>query len=89
MGLDFVNHSLLQGGDSQENLQITLDIFNAKPSPKLDLVALNMGAALYLCNQAQNIKEGFFKAKEIIQSKEVFSLLESFKTLSNQCPAKD
>ena len=84
VGLDFVHHSLLQGGDSQENLQITLDIFNAKPSPKLDLVALNMGAALYLCNQAQSIQDGFFRAKEIIQSKEVFETLESFKTLSHQ-----
>ena len=82
--LDFVHHSLLQGGDNQENLQITLDIFNAKPSPKLDLVALNMGAALYLCNQAQSIQDGFFRAKEIIQSKEVFETLESFKTLSHQ-----
>ena len=59
-------------------------MFNANPSPKLDLVARNMGAALYLCNQAQSIQDGFFRAKEIIQSKEVFGTLESFKTLSHQ-----
>lgn len=84
LGLDFVNHSMLLGGDSKENLAISLDIFNAIPSPKLDLVALNMGAALYVCEEASSIKEGFFLAKEIIAKKEVFNTLETFSTLSHK-----
>ncbi|MDE5591583.1 MAG: anthranilate phosphoribosyltransferase, partial [Helicobacter sp.] len=84
VGLDFVEHSVLMGGDSKQNLQISLDIFNAKPSPRLELVALNMGASLYVCEQADSIKEGYFLAKEIIQSNDVFEIIESFKALSNQ-----
>ncbi|MCH5322210.1 MAG: bifunctional anthranilate synthase component II/anthranilate phosphoribosyltransferase [Helicobacter sp.] len=84
LGLDFVNHSLLKGGDAKENAQISFDIFNNIPSPKLDLVALNMGAALYVCEQADSLKEGFYLAKKIIAKKEVFALIEEFKTLSQQ-----
>ncbi|WP_104721680.1 bifunctional anthranilate synthase component II/anthranilate phosphoribosyltransferase [Helicobacter mesocricetorum] len=84
VGLDFVNHSLLVGGDSSQNLRIALDIFEAKPSPKLELVALNMGAALYVCEQVESIKEGYFLAKDIIQRGEVFGIIETFKALSQQ-----
>ncbi len=84
VGLDFVDYSLLRGGDAQENLQITLDIFNAKESPKLNLVALNMGVALYVCEQVESIKEGFYKSKEIIAKKEVFEVLERFKEISSE-----
>lgn len=83
VGLPFASYSMLRGGEAKENLCITTDIFNALPSPKLDLVALNLGAALCVCEQAESLKEGFFKAKEIIESKEVFKVLEGFQTISN------
>ncbi|TLD81850.1 bifunctional anthranilate synthase component II/anthranilate phosphoribosyltransferase [Helicobacter sp. MIT 05-5293] len=84
IGLDFVPHSELVGGNAQENKAITLDIFSNKPSPKADLVALNVGAGLYLSQKASSIKEGYFLAKEVIKSQKVFELLESFITFSNQ-----
>ena len=83
VGLPFASYSMLRGGEARENLRITTDIFNALPSPKLDLVALNLGAALCVCEQAESLKEGFFKAKEIIESKEVFKVLEGFQHISN------
>lgn len=83
VGLSFASYSMLRGGDAKENAQITMDIFEAKPSPKLDLVALNLGAALCVCEQADSLKEGFFKAKQIIESKEVFEVLRGFQSISN------
>lgn len=83
IGLDYVDTALLRGGESKENLQITLDIFNNKPSPKLDLVCLNVGAALYLYEECSSIKEGFMRAKEIVKNGGVWDLLEKFKALSH------
>ena len=79
VGLDYVDSSLLAGGSVEKNTRITMDIFRDLPSPKLDLVALNMGAALYLYGQAQSIAEGFFAAKDIIASQKVLALLESLR----------
>ena len=84
VGLDFVHHSLLQGGDSQENLQITLDIFNAKPSPKLDLVALNMELHSTFATKHKVFKMAFLGQKKLSKAKKFFETLESFKTLSHQ-----
>lgn len=88
IGLDFVPYTELCGGDVQENKRISLDIFSASPqslcSPKTQLVALNTGAALYLAGKAQSIKEGYFLARDIIESKRVFDVLEDFVRLSNQ-----
>lgn len=83
VGLSFASYSMLRGGDAKENAQITMDIFDAKPSPKLDLVALNLGAALCVCEQADSLREGFFRAKQIIESKEVFEVLRGFQSISN------
>lgn len=86
IGLDFVPHTELCGGDSEQNKHISLDIFNAisLDSPKTQLVALNTGAALYLAECASSIKEGYFLAREIIKSKRVLPLLEDFVRLSNE-----
>lgn len=82
VGLSFVPYAMLKGGDASENLEITQDIFRGLQSPKLDLVALNMGAALYVCDLAASIKEGFFWAKEIISSGAVFEDIRRFQDIS-------
>ena len=88
IGLSFVPYTELCGGDVQENKRISLDIFSASPqslrSPKTQLVALNTGAALYLAGKAESIKGGYFLARDIIESKRVFDVLEEFVRLSNQ-----
>ncbi|PAF51570.1 bifunctional anthranilate synthase component II/anthranilate phosphoribosyltransferase [Helicobacter sp. 13S00477-4] len=82
VGLDYVNHNMLIGGDSLINKDITLEIFNNIPSAKNDLVCLNAGAGLYLYDSCSSIAEGYKIAKEILQSKKVFPLLETFQNLS-------
>ncbi len=86
IGLSYVPFAELRGGNAEENKRISLDIFNATSphSPKSQLVALNMAAALYLTDKAQNIKEGYTLANKIIESREVFGLLEDFVRLSNK-----
>ncbi|PAF48009.1 anthranilate phosphoribosyltransferase [Helicobacter sp. 12S02634-8] len=84
VGLDFVPHSMLVGGDSATNQEITMDIFNNIPSAKNDLVCLNTGAGLYLYGLASSLKEGYFQAKEILKSKKVLDTLQAFKQLSHQ-----
>ncbi len=79
IGLEYVEHSLLTGGDKYKNLHIAMDIFNNISSPKLDLVALNMACGLYLYDMCNNIRDGFFMAKDIIASKKVFTLLEAIR----------
>lgn len=83
VGLSFVSYSLLKGGDACENLEISQDIFRGLNSPKLDLVALNMGAALYVCDLVDSIRDGFFRAKKIIKDGAVFEVVKSFQKISN------
>ncbi|WDL74700.1 bifunctional anthranilate synthase component II/anthranilate phosphoribosyltransferase [Helicobacter winghamensis] len=83
VGLSFVPYSLLKGGDACENLEISQDIFRGLNSPKLDLVALNMGAALYVCDLVDSIRDGFFRAKKIIKDGVVFEVVKSFQKISN------
>ncbi|PAF42373.1 bifunctional anthranilate synthase component II/anthranilate phosphoribosyltransferase [Helicobacter sp. 11S02596-1] len=83
VGLDYARHSMLVGGDSFTNKEITLEIFNNIPSVKSDLVCLNTGAGLYLYGLADSISDGYWQAKEILKSKKVFDILESFQKLSH------
>lgn len=88
VGLDFVHYSALKGGSCEENKQITLDIFNAtlpvKSSPKAQLVALNTAVGLYLAGKAESIKEGYFLAEKIIETKRVLEVLDAFAKLSKE-----
>lgn len=82
IGIDFVDYKTLKGGDIQTNTQIALDILNNIPSPKLDLVALNAGAAFYVYGKAQSIKEGYLLIKEHLKSKKALETLEALKKAS-------
>lgn len=84
IGLKFVDHEFLVGGDVAENMAIAYDILNGIASPKMDLVLLNAGAALYLYDKVPSIKEGYTLAKEIINSKKPLSLLQEVIKLSNE-----
>ncbi|OHD17915.1 MAG: anthranilate phosphoribosyltransferase [Spirochaetes bacterium GWD1_27_9] len=78
IGIKLVNHSELVGGDSEINKNITLDILSGNDSQKANLVYLNTGVALYIYGMVSDIKEGFYKAKEIAKSKKGLITLEKF-----------
>ena len=83
VGLDYVPHSTLVGGNAIDNAKITMDIFNGLPSNKANLVCINAAAAMYLYGLSESIKEGFFLIKKVIEGKKVFEILDRFKHLSN------
>ena len=84
IGLEYINHNILKGGDVELNKNICLDILKGKKSEKSKLAFLNAGAALYLYGIADSIKKGYFIAQEISQSKKALPLLEKFVKLSKK-----
>ncbi|MGL4774210.1 MAG: anthranilate phosphoribosyltransferase [Clostridium sp.] len=58
----------IEGGESSENAKIILDILNGKQGPCRDVVVLNSGAALYVGNKVDSIKEGVELAGKLIDS---------------------
>ena len=73
----------LKGGTPEENARITLAILNGEKGPKRDAVLLNAGAALYIGEKAQNLKEGIELAASLIDSGRAAETLQKLITLSN------
>lgn len=73
----------LRGGTPEENARITLAILNGEKGPKRDAVLLNAGAALYIGEKAQSLKEGTELAESLIDSGKAAETLQKLITLSN------
>lgn len=73
----------LKGGTPEENARITLAILNGEKGPKRDAVLLNAGAALYIGEKAQSLKEGTELAASLIDSGKAAETLQKLITLSN------
>ena len=73
----------LRGGTPEENARITLAILNGEKGPKRDAVLLNAGAALYIGEKAQSLKEGTELAASLIDSGKAAETLQKLITLSN------
>lgn len=56
------------GGDAALNARIIQSILKGEKGPKRDIVILNSGAALYIGNAAEDIKEGIKLAEYLIDS---------------------
>lgn len=52
----------MKGGTPEENAEITLSVLNGEKGAKRDAVLLNAGAALYIGEKAESIKEGIILA---------------------------
>ena len=75
----------LKGGDAQENAQITKDIlYGIQKGAKRQAVCFNAGAALYIANKAQSIKEGVRMAENLIDEGMASKQLERFIAESNK-----
>lgn len=59
----------LAGGDAEYNAKLTVSLLkNGGKGPKMDVVKLNAGAAIYVGDKADSIKEGMELAEESIDS---------------------
>lgn len=58
LGFERCTKAALEGGTPAENAQITLAILGGERGPKRDAVLLNAGAALYIGEKTENLKNG-------------------------------
>ena len=84
IGLKFMRHADLIGGDADRNAQIALEILSGEESTRSDLVYLNTGAALYLYGITDSIEEGYKKARDVAKSGNAMKTLKKFVELSNK-----
>lgn len=74
----------MKGGTPEENAEITLSVLNGEKGAKRDAVLLNAGAALYIGEKAESIKEGIILAAEIINSGKALTTLRKLIEVSNR-----
>lgn len=71
------------GGNKEINAQIIMDIFKGKKGPKTDISLLNAGAAIYIAEKAESIREGIEIAKKTISSGAAIDTLEKIIKITN------
>lgn len=75
----------VEGGTPQENAQITRAILAGElTGPKLDVVLLNAGAALYINDKADSIADGIEQARTLISNGSALDTLNKAVALSNE-----
>jgi len=83
-GIDLAEPNEIIGGDPFENARIAMSVLRGESNPKLDLVLLNAGAALYVANRAENIEEGIKIARKAITSGRALSKFKAFHSFVNE-----
>ncbi|PAF51190.1 anthranilate phosphoribosyltransferase [Helicobacter sp. 13S00401-1] len=87
LGLEYISYETLKGGDSTLNARILKDILESKNDEltlaRTKLVALNVGASLYICDKARSIKEGYIQALEYLKTKNSLATLKAFIDLTH------
>lgn len=82
-GLKRVKFSDIKGGTPAESVKRMRELMDGAKGPYRDLVLLNSGAALYLCNRASTIAEGIKLAEETIDSGKVKALIARIGEVTN------
>lgn len=74
----------LTGGTPEENASITRAILQGEKGHKRNAVLMNAGAALYIGDKVESMKEGVALAGELIDSGRALETLEKFIEVSNR-----
>ncbi|MBQ8934640.1 MAG: anthranilate phosphoribosyltransferase [Lachnospiraceae bacterium] len=74
----------LKGGTPEENAAITRRILQGEKGHRRNAVLMNAGAALYIGNKAESMKDGIALAAEIIDSGRALATLEKLIEVSNR-----
>jgi anthranilate phosphoribosyltransferase len=67
-GIGLAPAAALAGGDAAENARITRAVLEGEPGPRLDVVVLNAGAALWVAGAAPDLGAGVVLARRSIAS---------------------
>ncbi len=85
-GLQRADLSKLLGLGAAENARTIRDILSGEDSgPRADIVALNASAGLVAGKKAENLKQGFVLAREIISSGGGFNKLTEYVNYTQKC----
>ncbi|MEM2943308.1 MAG: anthranilate phosphoribosyltransferase [Methanomassiliicoccales archaeon] len=87
-GMDRVDPRETAGGDAFDNARILLSALHGHRGPKLDLVLLNAGAAIYAANRAESIEDGVCIAKKAVESGKSLQSLRNLYHLANELEAE-
>jgi anthranilate phosphoribosyltransferase len=74
----------LRGGDARENAGLIHEVLANIPGPRLDVVLLNAGAALYIAEVAESIAEGVERARAAVESGAARAKLDALVTVTNR-----
>ncbi len=81
---DYADPADLAGGDAEANAAITRRILEGRQGAPRDIVCLNAGAAIVAGGKAANLKAGFVKAQESIDSGSALKALEMLVEVTNR-----
>ena len=77
----------LRGGDADENAGYLREVLHGVDGPRLDIVLLNAGAALYIAETAATIAEGVETARSAVASGAARAKLEALIATTNRLKA--
>jgi anthranilate phosphoribosyltransferase len=84
-GIEVADPASLKGGDVGENLRRLQSILGGdEDSPAAQAVALNAGAALYVGGEAEDIGQGYQRAREVLRSGIALGRLEEWANRSQE-----
>jgi len=86
-GLAMQSHRQIVVEGVEESRKMLLDALSGENTTARDIVALNSGAALYVCGLAGSVQEGLLKAQSLIESGAAMSKLEQFLAFSQSVKA--
>ncbi|MGB9691620.1 MAG: anthranilate phosphoribosyltransferase [Candidatus Sumerlaeaceae bacterium] len=82
-GFARATHEQLKGGSAQENAADILAILGGHEGPKMDIVVLNAGAALYVAEKVNSIGAGIELAREAVRSGAALRKLEKLRKVAS------
>ena len=83
-GFDLQPTSSIVARDASHSLDTISRVFNNEPGPAHDIVALNGGAAIYICGLASTLADGIVRAKELLADGSVGARFERFIKFTQQ-----
>lgn len=75
-GLNYCTLEDLQGGDTQRNRQLIMNVFQGESGPITDTILLNAGVALNIVGFCNSIEDGISIARLALQNGKVLSFLD-------------
>jgi len=84
-GLPETDLESIQVADAQQSAELVRAALDGKPGPARDIVALNAGAAIYVCGLAQSLEAGVEKAGAVMASGAARRKLDELVRFTNAC----